>query len=143
MWSMGRSAKFRPKGKGKGKQGGQKGEQKGGLKGESWGKGYKGFSKGGKSAGGKDSPWGQRTGPLQPWRAWNGAGKGMYSFSVDQHEESLEYDLLSVEVCSKGCGRNDDWCHVLVKATQELREGRQESAEAQDHREPIRGSEES
>ena len=29
---------------------------------------------------------------------------------MDQHEESLEYDLLSVDVCSKGCGRNDDWC---------------------------------
>ena len=26
----------------------------------------------------------------------------MYSFSVDQHEESLEYDLLSVKNCRVG-----------------------------------------
>ena len=119
----GHSAKFCPKGKGKGKQGGQKGEQKGGFKGESWGKGYRGFSKGGKSAGGKDSSWGKGQGPHQPWGAWKGAGKGMYSFSVDQHEESLECDLLSVEVCSKGCARNDDWCHVPVKQHKSFEKG--------------------
>ena len=118
----GHSAKFCPTGKGKGKQGGQKGEQKG-FKGESWRKGYKGFRKGGKSAGGKDSPWGKGQGPHQPWSAWKRAGKGMYSFSVDQHEESLEYDLLSVEVCSKGCGRKDDWCHVPVKQHKSFEKG--------------------
>ena len=40
-----------------------------------------------------------------------------------QREESLEYDLLSVEVCSKGCGRNDDWCHVLVKQPKNFERG--------------------
>ena len=47
----------------------------------------------------------------------------MYSFSVDQHEESLEYDLLSVEVCSKGCARNDDWCRVPVKQHKSFEKG--------------------
>ena len=47
----------------------------------------------------------------------------MYSFSVDQHEESLECDLLSVEVCSKGCRRSDDWCHVLVKQQKSFEKG--------------------
>ena len=47
----------------------------------------------------------------------------MYSFSVDQHKESVEYDLLSVEVCSKDCACNDDWCQVPVKQHKNFEKG--------------------